>query len=150
MQMESYIHALLCNYLRNNYPDVIFTSDLSGVRLPMGLAKKVKNLKSSRGIPDLIVFKPMNGYHGLLIEIKSADVQLYRKDGKGMLADLHRKEQTAIILQLRALGYAAFFVCGFVAGRSCIENYMRLPSPRHGDALRSEDCAGNHPLEWCG
>jgi hypothetical protein len=141
---------MLCNYLRNNYPNVIFTSDLSGVRLPMGLARKVKNLKSTRGIPDLIVFQPMNGFHGLLLEIKAPDVQLYRKDGTGMLRDPHREEQTAVILQLRALGYAAYFVRGFPAGRSCIENYMRLPSPRHGDALRSTPCEENHPLEWCG
>ena len=125
MNQEAYIHALVCNYLRVNYPDVIFTSDLSGVRLPMSLAKKVKPLKSSRGIPDLIIFYPAGGYHGLLIELKTPDAKVLKRDGT-ILANPHTKEQFDVIMKLRAQGYAAFFVRGFPAARKCIEYYMQL------------------------
>lgn len=123
MNVEAYIHALLCNYLRTNYPDAIFTSDLSGVRLPMGLAKKVKPLKSSRGIPDLIVLYPVGNYHGLLMELKTEDAKVLKADGT-LYADDHLAEQLKVITQLRTYGYAAFFVRGFAAGRQCIQDYM--------------------------
>jgi hypothetical protein len=147
MNREAYVHALLCNYIRANYPDVIFTSDLSGIRLPMGLARKVKPLKSSRGIPDLIILWPANGFHGLLLEIKATDESVLRKDGQ-MRADPHLCEQIQIIRRLRQLHYAAFFVNGVQAGKKCIENYMRLARPQHGDALTSTPCEENHPLEF--
>jgi hypothetical protein len=128
MKHEDYVQALLCNYLRTNYPEAIFTSDLSGVRLPIGLAKKVKPLKSSRGIPDLIILKPQAGYYGLMLECKATTETVLRKDG-GQRADQHLKEQIEIIMRLRQLGYAAFFVNGFAAGRECLTNYMNGTLP---------------------
>ena len=123
MKIEAYEHAMLCGYLRANYPDAIFTTDLSGVRLPIGLAAQVKPLKSSRGIPDLMVFCPVGRYHGLFMEIKSREARLLNKQG-GLLKDEHTAEQLRVITQLRSLGYAAFFVRGFEAGRRCITEYM--------------------------
>jgi hypothetical protein len=125
MKEEAYTHASLCNYLRTNYPDVVFTSDLSGVRLPIGLARAVKPLKSSRGIPDLIIFRAAGAYHGLLIEIKALGVKLYTKNGE-LYADDHLAEQADTIRNLRAAGYAAFFVCGMAAGRKLIDEFVRL------------------------
>jgi hypothetical protein len=152
MNQEAFIHTLLCNFIRSNYPDVIFTSDLSGVRLPMGVAKKVKPLKSSRGIPDLLIFKPMNGYHGLLLELKTEDAKLFRKDGRGLLVDEHHAEQMQILLRLRLLGYAAFFARGIVNAKDCIQQYMALEGAPPRTALRSTGCEDIHPLEWvkCG
>lgn len=124
MKHEAYIQALLCNYLRTNYPDVVFTSDLSGVRLPVGLAKQVKPLKSSRGIPDLIVLYPAGKYHGLALELKAEDAKVFNKQGK-LYADAHHAEQFEVIHKLRTVGYAAFFVLGYHAARSCVEDYMR-------------------------
>jgi hypothetical protein len=148
MKTEAYIHTLLCNYLRANYPELIFTTDLSGVPLPIGLAKKIKPLKSSRGIPDLILFHPASTFHGLLVELKSDDAKLFKQDGSGLLKDEHHSEQLNILLRLRALGYAAYFARGFENARDCIENYMRLPSPLPRTKLRSEPCEDNHPIEW--
>jgi hypothetical protein len=125
MKEEAYTHASLCNYITVNYPQAIFTSDLSGVRLPIGLARAVKPLKSSRGIPDIIILHPAGCYHGLLIELKALDVRLYRKDGK-LVADEHLAEQAATITRLRSVGYAAFFVCGFHAGRRLVDEFFTL------------------------
>jgi hypothetical protein len=125
MNQEAYIHALLCNYLRTNYPEVVFTTDLSGVRLSMGLAKKCKPLKSSRGIPDLLILHPCNGWHALLIEVKTVNAdQALLKNGKPR-ADEHLCEQLRVIERLRQLGYFACFVHGFAAGRKAIEDYFR-------------------------
>lgn len=139
MVNESFIHALICNYLRTNYPDVIFTSDLSGVRLGMNLAKKVKPLKSGRGIPDLIIFQPAGAYHGLLIEIKTEQAKVLKRDGT-LRKDDHLAEQMQTITRLRNLGYAAFFVRGFEAGRTLIESYMKLGPLEH--------LIDSQPIEW--
>ena len=48
----------LCKYLRDNYPNVIFNSDHSGIRVGQGLANKVKLLRSENGIPDLNIDEP--------------------------------------------------------------------------------------------
>jgi hypothetical protein len=143
MKEEAYTHASLCNYLRTNYPDVVFTSDLSGVRLPIGLARAVKPLKSSRGIPDIIVLHPAGCYHGLLIELKALDVKLYRKDGK-LISDEHIAEQAATIQKLRDVGYAAFFVCGFHAGRKLIDEFFAL-QPK---CAILNSCDGVEPLVY--
>ena len=125
MNQEEIIQLQLCAYIRAHYPEVIFTSDLSGVRLPIGLAKKIKMLRGQRGIPDLIVFYPAGGYYGLLIELKSTDAKVFRRDGT-LVANDHYREQLNIIIQLRELGYAAYFVRGLMTGKKCIENYMKL------------------------
>jgi len=123
MKEEQFVHRTLCGYLATNYPEVIFTTDLSGVRLHRGLWQQVAPLKSCRGIPDLIVLHPAGGCHGLLLELKAADVPIYCKDGR-LRSDEHLQEQAAVINRLRAAGYAAFFVRGVEHGRDCIANYM--------------------------
>lgn len=104
---------------------MIFTTDLSGVRLPIGLARTVKPLKSSRGIPDLIVLQPSGVYHGLMIEFKTPESNPYRRDGK-LHASQRTGEQAAIITRLREKGYAAFFVCSLEDGIDLVRAYTDL------------------------
>jgi hypothetical protein len=124
MNREAYIHALLCNYLRTNYPDVVFTTDLSGVRLTMKLAKQCKPLRSSRGIPDLLVLHPAHNYHGLCIEIKDDAAKSLRCKNGAPRQDAHLLEQTQVIERLRKVGYFACFARGFAGGRKAIEAYF--------------------------
>lgn len=60
-------HKSVANYIKLQYPNVIFTSDSSGIKLSMGSALKMLALKSENKIPDMIILFPNKKYHGLII-----------------------------------------------------------------------------------
>lgn len=112
----------LCTYLRYQYPRLIFFSDLSGVRLPMGLAKKIAPLKCSRGIPDMFLAHPAHGLHGLFVELKRTGTKLYKKDGT--YKDERLERQAQILESLRADGYRAEFCLGYKDAKALIDWYL--------------------------
>ena len=67
---EENLHLAVCNYIRMQYPDVLFNSDMSGVKLTMGQAIKAKRLRSCKGFPDLVIYEPRGEHKGLFIELK--------------------------------------------------------------------------------
>ena len=75
-------HKALANYIKLQYPEVIFTSDSSGIRLSIGNAKKMLALKSTDKIPDMIILHPKGVYKSLIIEIKGKDKIPYLKNGE--------------------------------------------------------------------
>lgn len=120
---EEDAHATICKYVRLIYPDVIFTSDGSGLRLPMGLAKKYSGLKSGRGIPDLLILEPNNTYRGLMLEIKREGTRVFLKDGS-LSIDKHIREQAVVLDRLHKKGYAAYFCIGAKQGIEYVDKYM--------------------------
>jgi hypothetical protein len=55
-QKEEKVQIQICKYLHKFYPNVIFTCDLSsGMKLPIHIAAKNKQMRSSRGLPDLFI-----------------------------------------------------------------------------------------------
>ena len=114
----------LCQYISLQYPDVIFASDLSGIRLPQGLANKIKSLKCGRGIPDLFIYEPKGGYAGLAIELKATGVVTHKKDGS-LLSNDHLKEQEEMLLKLSEKGYLALFCIGFDNAKIIVDAYMK-------------------------
>ncbi|HDZ15595.1 hypothetical protein LCGC14_0501030 [marine sediment metagenome] len=121
---EENAHKAICKYIKFTYPDVIFTSDGSGLRLTKGLAAKFAFLKSGRGIPDLLIFEPNKTYKGLFLEVKKADEKIFKKDGT-LYADEHLQEQASILDRLQHKGYAAYFCIGSMQGILFIDQYMR-------------------------
>jgi hypothetical protein len=82
---EKQIHAQVCRYIDLQYPKVIYTSDSSGVRVSIGMAKALKSIRcKSYKIPDLIIMHPNRLYHGLIIEIKKDLSQILKKGIKAM------------------------------------------------------------------
>lgn len=144
---EEFIQTQLCRYISENYPSVIFLSDLSGVRLSKGAARKIASLKSSRGIPDLIILSPQEEFHGLMIELKARDAKVIRQDG-ALYADEHLREQADVLIRLRSQGYAAFFASGMAAACDLVDAYFSS-QPRLFDQATSEVTADNFsPLVW--
>lgn len=117
-------HLQICNYLSTYYPNVLFTTDLSGVKLSMGTAKKVKNLKSCRGFPDLFILQPNRNFKGLFIELKRTGEKLFKKDGS--YKSDHLQEQSEAIKRLNDLGYLATFCIGSDSAIDIIDNYLKL------------------------
>ena len=120
MKAEENLQIAVCNYLRLQYPDVIFTSESSGVRLTMGQAVKAKKMRSGDKLPDLWILEPRNGYHGLMIELKSE--WPFKKNGDAKTE--HVAKQMETIRRLVAKGYSAYLVTGFDAAKAIIDCYF--------------------------
>lgn len=119
---EDEIHRQVCRYLRLQYPNVIFNTDLSGLKMTQGQAVAVRDLRSSRGFPDIAIYCPKNGFNGLFIELKA--VSPFKKNGD-LKASEHLKEQVEMIERLNELGYFAKFATGFEESKIIIDNYLR-------------------------
>ena len=120
---EKSLHRAVCDYLRYQYKGVLFNSDLSGAtKLTMGQAVAMKALRSNRGFPDLMIYKPYGRYHGLFIELKKEGTNLYKKSGAP--ATPHIGEQVECLMDLRAHGYKAEFAIGFEQAKQIIDDYL--------------------------
>jgi len=121
-------HLAICTYIRLQYPLVIFTSDLSGQNTSKMQSVLNKKLRSSRGIPDLLIFKPKKDgkyiWHGLFIELKKDGEKLYKKDGS--FKTEHIKEQFEMKGKLLNLGYCSNFATGFDKAQKLVDWYMSL------------------------
>jgi len=142
MTPEATEHSNVCKYLKRVYPDIIFLTDLSGIRLTPGQAKTVKNLKSGRGIPDIVIMEPRGQKHGLCLEMKARDFALVTKEGfltshknkeyrmvggaRVCIGETdHIKEQYDMLCRLTKLGYAAHFAQGFDIAKKIIDEYLK-------------------------
>jgi len=121
MLTEKILHKTICKYIKLQYPKVIFITDGSGLRVSIGEAKRLKQLRSSNGIPDIIIFKPSEYYHGLFLEVKTK--RPYKKDGD-LFSNEHLQEQSNMINRLMGLGYYAKFVWSFNQATKIIDDYM--------------------------
>ena len=122
---ESQIHKAVCEYLRLQYPDIIFISDSSGLKTSIGVAKQLKSLRSCRGIPDLIILQPNPPYYGLMIEVKRSRDEVYSKNGE-IRKSAHIQEQCSILNHLLSVGYYATFGCGLDDCINIIDNYLQV------------------------
>ena len=120
---EDTLHTQTCNYLHTFYPEAVFTTDLSGLRVSKYVAKKIKNWKSENGIPDLLIFKPINGWHGLLIELKKEGQIIIRP--KGTYFNKHIGIQAEVLEKLTELGYYSTFAIGLDGAIQVIDRYMK-------------------------
>jgi hypothetical protein len=121
---EAKVHEEVCYYIKDNYPDVIFHSDGSGVfNKSWKIKSSISKLKSSKGIPDLHIDEPRNGYAGLKIEIKKAKTPLFTKAGKPYSE--HIGEQAKMLERLEEKGYKAVFGVGYQQCIEIIDNYLK-------------------------
>lgn len=122
---EQQLHRNVASYIQWKYKEVIFNSDLSGDNKNKMVASFNKNLRSDRGFPDIAVYKPMGGYHGLFIELKAIGASPFKKNGE-LKANTHLREQADMIRRLSKEGYWAQFATGFDEAKDCIDRYMNF------------------------
>lgn len=116
------------NYLCRRYPDVLFRFDYgAGVKLTIGQAAKQKRLQKIKSWPDLTILEPRRGYHGLIIELKQENVQVYKKNG-GLVKNEHIQGQAVVLKKLNAKGYLAVFGIGLQECIKVIDDYLQTPS----------------------
>lgn len=126
MNKEQKTQHAICDYLRMQYPSVMYMVSPSGIKLTHGQAMNLKrNQHPSKGWPDLLIFKPKGMYNGLLLEIKADGVTIYKKDGL-LKANEHVAIQQAMHGRLVSENYCARFACGFDEAKTIIDKYMNL------------------------
>jgi len=121
---EKQLHISVCKYLDMQYPDVIYLSDPSGMRVTVGLINEIKAKRCKRyKIPDLIILHPNKQYKGLIIEIKKSLSEIVTKSGE-FRKTAHIQEQVKSLEKLQSLGYAALFGVSFQQIKSVIDEYF--------------------------
>lgn len=122
---EKHLHQQVCSYINLQYPDVIYLSDPSGLKVSIGVAIELKKKRCKKyKIPDLIILKPMNWKCGLVIEIKVSIEDVFTKKME-LKNNEHVREQHKTIQELTRLGYAAYFGIGFQKCKNLIDNYLK-------------------------
>lgn len=131
-KIEENIQLALAQYIRYQYPDVIFRSDAGGIKLTAGQAKRMAELNGNlRGYPDMFIAKPKiramkDGHvfvHGLFLELKKDGTKILKRDGS-LVADKHIREQAKMLQALERRGYEAKFAVGFEQAKEIIDEYI--------------------------
>jgi len=121
---EKTLHKAVCDYLRLQFPGVLFNSDMAGsMRLTIGQATAMKALRSNRGFPDLAIYEARKGFHGLFIELKIEGTKLTKKNGDA--ATPHISEQIDCMAELQMRGYETSFAVGFDEAKKIIDDYLK-------------------------
>lgn len=130
---ESELHIMVADYLRLQYPDILFKSDYgAGIKLTAHQASIQKRQNGgTKGWPDIFIAKPKLSknpkydqlFTGLFIELKKDGTRLKKKNGEW--ANEHLTHQAKILGKLREAGYKAEFACGFDEAKEIIDNYLK-------------------------
>lgn len=121
MRVEEKIQMEIFSYLSLVYPNVMAISEPSGLRVSMGLALKLKKLRSRHVHADIYLLHPVGKYHGCVIELKAKSI--YKKNGE-LLKNEHLEDQQKTIDALNKLGYYATFAVGFTECKNIIDDYL--------------------------
>lgn len=121
---EAELQNQVADYLRLQYPNVIFHSDFgSGIKLTPGQAIRQKRQNGGiRAWPDMFIAEPTAKKHGLFIELKREGTRLKKKDGTW--ASEHLAEQDDLLDRLRFRDYEAQFAVGFDEAKRIIDDYL--------------------------
>lgn len=130
IKKEEFLHLKICDYLRKNYPDVLFRTDFSsGMKMTPGQAAKHKKFQKGRAWPDLFIAESNNFASGLFLEIKAENVIVFKKNGK-IRRNKHLIEQDKMLKELRKKGYRARFAIGYNQAIFEIQQYLGEPKPK--------------------
>jgi hypothetical protein len=120
---EYHLQLHISNYLKYQYPKVVFLSDASGLRMTIGNATKFSKLKSNTGIPDMIILQSNKKYNGICFELKKSLTEIYDTKGK-YRQNKHIQEQLSVLKHLEENKYYTDFICQFEIAKDIIDKYM--------------------------
>jgi len=109
---ELHIQIAVVNWIKSNFPEMLYCASAGGMRTSLSVAKKMKASGYVKGFPDLGLFHPTNTHNGMFIELK-ADKKSYAS-----------KEQKEWIERLNQRGYYAVVCKGFDSAIEEITKYL--------------------------
>lgn len=122
---ELQLYEQVAQYLNLKYPHVVYHFDLSGLWTPSHKLRNLYGRLNARAWPDLFIAQSdSRGNNGLFLELKKEGSKVYLKDGETLIANLHVREQAAMLISLERLGYAASFAVGYDETISLIDWYL--------------------------
>lgn len=155
-QTERQIQCDVVHFLRSHPQDILFCATVGGV--PCSRVSRGRMVASGyeKGIPDLIIYEPRGGFHGLFIEFKSKtgrisphqDQWLQRLSARGYYTSVQRDQGSAIQLISTYLWHTEFLyrhgpsapVCS--QGPPSSENHSEPKTPDQPDTpVISESCS---------
>lgn len=118
--LEEDLQPCVVAYIQEIYPDALFCANVaSNVKLGWQKARRQKKAGNKRAWPDLFIAVPVNGYHGLFIELKKFELELRVK------SSAHVNEQCALLNKLESLGYYARMTVGWKDTKRVIDEYLK-------------------------
>lgn len=123
-QPEFELQKQIAQYLRLQYPKVMFLSDVkAAVKLTIPQAVRLKSVQANNDFacPDLMIFARRWNYGGLFLELKAKSP--YLKSGL-LSSDAHIQRQRETLHELNREGYAAEFVWSFEQAKELIDWYL--------------------------
>tara|TARA_R110000737_G_scaffold154707_1_gene183768 strand:- start:1526 stop:1879 length:354 start_codon:yes stop_codon:yes gene_type:complete len=111
-QNELMVQIAVVNWLKYNFPNMLYCASAGGMRTSLSVAKKMKASGYVKGMPDLQIMHPTKKHHGMFIELK-ANKKCYAS-----------KEQKEWIVNLNERGYYAVVCKGFDESIEQITNYI--------------------------
>jgi len=110
---EASVQQAIVMYLQAQYPFALYCATAGGVKTSYLQAVRLKATGYVKGVPDLLIFEPCNGFHGLMIEVK--------RDSKSYAT----KEQKEWIEKLNERNYKAHVCKSFEDAKSAIDQYFK-------------------------
>ena len=111
-QNELKIQIAVVNWIKSNFPEILYCASAGGMRTSLSVAKKMKASGYVKGFPDLGIFHPTMKHNGMFIELK-ADKKCYAS-----------KEQKEWVEKLNERGYYAVVCKGFDESIEQITEYL--------------------------
>ncbi len=125
MKKEASLQKAVSYYLRLKHPNIVFTSESSGIRVGIGAAMAMAKQRSKHKLPDLIILEPVGANCGLMLELKTEENSPHLKNGQ-LSTDKHVQAQAATLALLTEKGYVAKFAVGYKNAIEIIEKYLSL------------------------
>lgn len=122
MTPEEELQLQVVEYLKLQYPDVLFKADLAGIKLTIGSAVKAKRLGNNKSWPDIFIAETRHGRAGCFLELKQLGTRIFGV--RTEYASRHTEEQARVLERLTIQGYHASFVIGFNQAKDEIDWYM--------------------------
>ena len=114
LSQEDYLAIQVSNYLK--FKGLFFTHTPNEGKRSRTQSHKMNALGVKKGIPDLLIFEPRGGFHGLAVELKV----VYESGAKNYAS----KEQKDCIAHFRARGWRAEIIYNFEAFEELLESYL--------------------------
>jgi len=125
-QSEWSIQLQFCKWIKLQYPNVIFRSDIQSAGKLSGQMQNIKQiLDPFKGFPDVQIYHRKGNYIGLFIELKRLNSGTFLKDGS-LSKSKHVQDQAEMHTYLRLLGYKVEIAEGFEEAKRKFEEYFKI------------------------
>lgn len=123
-ESEDKLQERVADFLRENYPDVIFDANSKNIKMSVQKGAQMKRMGKAKSWPDMFIAEARQGYHGLFIELKKEGERIFQVNQPKKYANEHVEAQAEMHKQLRARGYKAVFAVGYQQAIDVIRGYL--------------------------